>query len=327
MSTTLFAADPVRVVSDPQFAADVLAGFSDPTQKWLHAKYLYDAVGSALFEAITALPEYGLTRADSRLLQRHAKTIAGYADGPVRVIELGSGSGVKTRWILEAAVAAYDSISYAPIDVSAAALEICSAALEGIPGVTLEPEHATYIEGLRAALKKRRFGKPALVLFLGSSIGNFSPPDALELLTDVYRELSPGDALLLGADLVKPERTLVEAYDDPAGVTAAFNRNLLGRMNRELGADFDLRAFTHEARFDADASRVEMHLRAAFPQTVYFGALEKSFHFAAGETLWTESSYKFTAQSVRDLGRQAGFYCSSQWTDVEWPFAETLFGV
>lgn len=324
MTASLLTADAVRVVPDQQFATDVLAGFSDTKQKWLHAKYLYDAVGSALFEAITALPEYGLTRADARLLQSHAQTIASYANQPVRIVELGSGSGVKTRFVLEAAAGLYGSVAYTPIDVSSAALDICRSALEGIPGIAIEPEHATYIEGLRQALQKRKFNEPALVLFLGSSIGNFSPVDALQLLTDVRRELAPGDALLLGADLVKPESVLIDAYDDPAGVTAAFNRNLLGRLNRDLGADFDLRTFTHEARFDREASRVEMHLRSRFTQSIYFAALDRSFRFAAGETLWTESSYKFTAQSIRDLGRHAGFYCRSQWIDTEWPFAETL---
>ena len=195
-------------------------------------------------------PEYGLTRADARLLERHAKTIVGFADERIRIVELGSGSGVKTRWILEAAVDAFGSVCYSPIDVSSAALDNCKAALEGIPGVGIQPEHATMWTGLRSALRKRRGNEPALVLFLGSSIGNFSPPDAMQLLTDVRRELTSGDVLLLGADLVKPEHILIDAYDDPAGVTAAFNRNLLGRMNRELDADFDLRAFTHAARFD-----------------------------------------------------------------------------
>lgn len=316
----------------PPFARDVLIGLSDPVQKYLSAQYFYDAVGSALFEAITALPEYGLTRADARLLQRHAPEIVGLAAGResdrpsgLSYIELGSGSGLKTRWILEAG-AAMGAVDYTPIDVSSAALGMCRAALETISAVRITPRNATYLDGLRAALAGRRAGERVLVLFLGSTIGNFAPPDALAFLTEIRRLLEPHDSLLLGTDLLKPLDLLLPAYDDPTGVTAAFNRNLLARINRELGGDFDLRAFDHEVRFDAAESRIEMHLRVTRFQEVRIHALGEEFRFpfTAGETIWTEASYKFTEAGVRDLARSAGFHCARQWTDAEWPFAETL---
>jgi dimethylhistidine N-methyltransferase len=312
-------AAPVR-----EFAEHVSEGLSHPTQKWLSAQYLYDAVGSALFEAITALPEYGLTRADARLLQAHAPEIVAHSSGPLRVIELGSGSGNKTRWILEAAVAALGSVRYTPIDVSAAALEMCRNTLEAIPGVTIALENASYLPGLRRALSAREPNETVLVLFLGSTIGNFPPLDAAQFLMDVRGLLHTGDALLLGADLVKPVAQLIEAYDDPAGVTAAFNRNLLSRINRELGGNFQIRHFEHVARFDATESRVEMHLRSTRPQTVHIEASRRSFHFAAGETIWTESSHKFTPESIRELAAASGFHCSAQWLDGEWLFSESL---
>jgi dimethylhistidine N-methyltransferase len=308
----------LEVQVHPRFACDVLKGLSDPVQKYLSAQYFYDDVGSALFEAITALPEYGLTRADARLLRRHADEIAGSA---AHIIELGSGSGVKTRWILEAAPT---GVEYSPIDVSAAALEMCRAALDTIPGLRITPRHATYLDGVRDALAERRAGQRVLVLFLGSTIGNFAPQDAARFLTDLRGLLERHDALLLGADLVKPLGQLIAAYDDPTGVTAAFNRNILARINRELGGDFDVRSFEHEARFDGSESRIEMHLRSTRPQTVRIEALDQRFDFAADETIWTEASYKFTEAGIRDLARSAGFHCAGQWTDQEWPFAETL---
>jgi dimethylhistidine N-methyltransferase len=325
-----------EVVALSPFARAVLLGLSDPLQKYLSAQFFYDAVGSALFEAITALPEYGLTRADARLLRLHADEIVspvhGSASGDaLQVIELGSGSGLKTRWILEAAArgaGAVDSspVVYSPIDVSSAALEMCRAALEGIPGVRIAPRHATYVEGLREALSERRATDRVLVLFLGSTIGNFAPTDAQRFLTDVRSLLQPHDTLLLGTDLVKPLDQLLAAYDDPTGVTAAFNRNLLARINRELGGDFDLRAFEHGVRFDETASRIEMHLRATRPQLVRIHVAGQEFRFAfeAGETIWTEASYKFTETAVRELARASGFHCARQWTDGEWPFTESL---
>ncbi len=316
-------ASPRATPVDPDFAAQVLTGLSHPTQKWLSAQYLYDDVGSALFEAITALPEYGLTRADARLLKNHATEIAGIR-GPLRVIELGSGSGTKTRWVLEAAARQFQSVHYSPIDVSPFALDLCRAALETISGVRISTVNASYLPGLRQALAARLPGERVLVLFLGSTIGNFPALDATQLLMDVRHLLQPGDELLLGADLLKPAHQLIAAYDDPIGVTSAFNRNLLARINRELGGHFHLPDFLHEARFNAAEFRVEMHLRSTRSQVVSIDALRRSFRFESGESIWTESSHKFTPESVRDLARASGFQCASQWVDQEWLFAESL---
>lgn len=309
---------------DPQFAQDVLRGLTSAPQKWLSAQYFYDEVGSALFEAITALPEYGLTRADSRLLQRFAEEMIDFQPGPLHIVELGSGSGAKTRWLLEAETRRNGRARYTAIDVSAGALEACRATLGRLGGVEVKTEQTTYLDGVRAALRNRQPGEQVLVLFLGSTIGNFPLPDAVQLLIELRGALRAGDGLLLGTDLIKPVDQLLLAYDDPAGVTAAFNRNLLAHINRELRADFDLRAFEHEVRFDPEASRIEMHLRAVRPQTVWIEALDRAFRFEAGETIWTESSRKFTVDGVKQLAAASGFECRKQWTDGEWPFAESL---
>ncbi len=307
-----------------QFAEHVLDGLSHPHQKWLSAEYLYDDVGSALFEAITALPEYGLTRADARLLKQHAEAIVGPSEQPLRIVELGSGSGLKTRWLLEAAVRRLGSVPYTPIDVSPFALELCRQSLGRIPGVEISLQEATYLPGLRAALAARAVNERVMVLFLGSTIGNFPRPDAVQFLIDVRSLLQAGDSVLLGADLVKPREQLLLAYDDPVGVTAAFNRNLLARINRELDGQFDLRTFEHEARFEERESRIEMHLRSTRSQMVRVGALKRAFRFQAGETIWTESSCKFTPESVRELAASGGLVCTEQWIDGEWPFSENL---
>ena len=307
-----------------QFAHDVRAGLGGRPQKTLPAQYFYDAVGSALFEAITALPEYGLTRSDARLLSKHSDEIVSGSAGPLRVVELGSGSGLKTRWILEAAVRHARPVPYLPIDVSSSALEMCAAALGGIDGVDVTALNGTYLEGLRDAVRSRKIRERVLVLFLGSTIGNFSPQEAIEFLGAVRALLEPGDCLLLGADLIKPLSQLLAAYDDPTGVTAAFNLNLLGRINRELDADFDLRSFRHVARFNRSESRVEMHLQSTREQSVWVAALNQRFSFRRDETIWTESSYKFELDGLRKLARSGGFRCTGQWVDEEWPFAENL---
>ncbi len=242
------------------------------------------------------------------------------------ICELGSGTGTKTRWILDA-FAQRQPVDYFPIDVSSAALRACSLALESIPGVRVEELHATYLEGLSQALEKRAPGQRLLVLFLGSTIGNFDSCDARQFLCQVCGLLSPGDALLLGTDLVKPLPQMLNAYDDVLGVTASFNLNVLARINRELDADFDLRQFDHHACFDPEESRIEMHLRARSPQTVNIRAIDRQIHFDAGETIWTESSYKFRRVEIVDLAIATGFEVRAQWVDAEWPFAETLMMV
>lgn len=295
-----------------EFACEVRIGLLK-AQKELPSKYLYDELGSALFDAITVLPEYGLARADQRILDRCAREI------PLQfsaIAEFGSGSGRKTRAMLEA-LAPDD---YFPIDVSAHALERCRRELAGLAHV--DPIEASYLNGLD---RVPRNGEPILLLFLGSTIGNFDARCRADFLRQVRSRLRAGDALLLGCDLVKPVGTLLEAYDDPSGVTASFNLNLLGRINRELAGDFDLRAFEHRALWNAEERRIEMHLCSRVDQNVTVRAADLACTFTAGETIWTESSHKFFAGQIAAMAGESGFTQEAQWLDEEWPFAESLW--
>ena len=314
------AAEP-RVNSE--FARDVAHGLTQP-QKFLPATWLYDELGSALFEAITLLPEYALTRADDGLLALYAADIVDQAGCPAHILELGSGSGSKTRHILKA-TAARRQIRYFPIDISRGALENCRATLQPIDGVIVEPIEAGYLEGIETALSHRARGERVLTLFLGSTIGNFNPGDDETFLHNIRRRMRLGDALLLGADLVKPRAKLIRAYDDPLGLTAAFNLNLLARINRELDGEFDLGNFRHLARYNARRSRIEMHLKSRVAQRVPINALDLEIDFARGETIWTESSHKFRTEDIASLGNRAGWTMKRQWVDNNWGFAETLF--
>jgi dimethylhistidine N-methyltransferase len=306
---------------DSEFARDVWAGLARDGQKTLPCRYLYDSVGSALFEAITNLPEYGLTRADARILHKHAGTLLDRLPGPLLVAELGSGTGAKTSAILQR-LRLRQAVTYYPIDVSGAALASCAQSLGPLAEVV--PVESSYLEGLRVVAARRAPGETLLVLFLGSTIGNFEPAAALDFLDSVRLCLMNGDALVLGTDLVKPVEQLLAAYDDPAGVTAAFNLNLLGRVNRELGGDFNLRRFTHVARYRQHEQRIEMYLRSRVPQCVRIAAAGLTVGFAAGETIWTESSYKFRPDQISSKAAAAGFRLVDQWIDAEWPFAENL---
>jgi dimethylhistidine N-methyltransferase len=316
--TDLPAAARARDESD--FACAVRTGLSK-AQKELPSRYFYDDIGSALFDAITALPEYGLTRADARLLRRHAHEIVARAGEPLAVAELGSGSGAKTRWVLEA-LARREPVNYYPIDVSCKALDGCVRELAGLGSIV--PLQASYLDGLREVVSRRVDGHKLLVMFLGSTIGNFDRPAIVPFLRDVRDTLRRGDSLLLGADLLKPVPLMLRAYDDPAGVTAAFNMNLLGRINRQLGADFELRRFRHVARYNARERRIEMHLRSTRRQTVTIGEIGFSCEFVRGETIWTEACHKFRAAEIAEFAAAAGFVCDAQWTDAEWPFVESL---
>lgn len=309
-----------------EFAADVRAGLTRTGQKELPSKYLYDDVGSALFEVITLLPEYGLTRAEQRILAAHADSIARQLASPVVVAELGSGSGKKTRLILEA-LARRQPTTYHPIELSHKALVMCTHELDRIDSVSVVGCESEYLEGLsEVAERRRRNGQDEhlLVLFLGSSIGNFDRRPGEEFLRQIRRHLIPGDALLLGADLEKPVDTVILAYDDPSGVTAAFSLNLLGRINRELGADFDLRNFRHVASYNSAERRIEIRLRSCARQTVAIPGAGISLAFAEDDTIWTESAHKYRREEIIEMGRRAGFRCLDQWVDEEWPFAETL---
>lgn len=306
-----------------EFAADVRAGLTHKKQKELPSKYLYDDVGSALFEVISHLPEYGLTRADERLLRRHAREIVDRVPGPVAVAELGSGSGRKTRWLLEAFCRRHRT-SYYPVEISHSALMICERELSDIDAISIVGFEREYLDGLVEVAAYRKDGEHLLVLFLGSTIGNFDRMAGLKFLSNVRRILHPGDSLLLGTDLEKSRSQLLNAYDDELGVTAAFNLNLLGRINRELGADFDLSEFEHLARINEDARSVEMHLRSKRRQMVSIPAAGIVVEFQENETIWTESSHKYSLDDVCATARSAGFRCEVQWVDEQWPFAENL---
>jgi len=311
-------------IFEQSFAADVQAGLAKPGQKELPSKYLYDTVGSRLFDVITALPEYGLTRAEDRILRKHASEIVGRLPTPLAVAELGSGSGQKTRGLLEA-LCLRDPTSYYPIEISPAALAMCKREVADIQAISILGLERDYLDGLAEVAASRRQGKPLLVLFLGSTIGNFDPPAAASLLQEVRSLLQPGDSLLLGTDLAKPAPVLLAAYDDPIGVTAAFNLNLLGRINRELDGHFDLSEFDHVARFDSTACRVEMHLRSRRRQRVAIEKADLSVVFEEGETIWTESSHKYTLADILRMAQASGFRCEAQWVDHEWAFAENLW--
>jgi dimethylhistidine N-methyltransferase len=280
-------------------------------------------VGSALFEVISHLPEYGLTRADERLLQRHASEIVALLDAPVAVAELGSGSGKKTRWILEA-LGRWQRTFYYPVEISRAALLMCQRELSDIDSLSIVGFEREYLDGLLEVAAHRQRNQHLFVMFLGSTIGNFDRQAGVKFLVEIRRILEPGDSLLLGTDLEKPSAQLIKAYDDEIGVTAAFNLNLLARINRELDADFDLSQFAHVAKINSEARSVEMHLQSTRRQIVRIPAANLRVEFAEGETIWTESSHKYAPAEVFQMAHAAGFRCQAQWIDEQWPFAENL---
>jgi L-histidine Nalpha-methyltransferase len=308
-----------------EFAVDVRLGLTKTGQKEIPSKYLYDEVGSVLFEVITVLPEYGLFRADERLIRQNAQAIAAMLPAEhIVVAELGSGSGRKSSLVLEA-LAKEEPAVYRPIEISAKALDQCLKEMGQLNNVEVRPLQQTYIDGLISVAAERTPGERLVVLFLGSTIGNFESCAAANFLAEMRRLLEPGDALLLSTDLEKPVSQLLPAYDDPLGVTAAFDLNVLARINRELDADFDLCSFRHAARYDAAHRRVEMHLVSTHSQRVTIPRAKCEVSFAEGETIWTESSHKFHPGEVIEMGRRSGFRVLRQWLDYEWPFAQTLF--
>jgi L-histidine N-alpha-methyltransferase len=289
----------------------------------LPSRFLYDALGSALFDAICHLPWYRITRAELQLLQRHAVAIGQTFRRGGRVVELGCGNGEKLATLLTHADARGAHAHL--IDLSAAALGQSVRTLGSIENLDLRvtAHEATYEDGLLALPADD--AHPTLLAFLGSNIGNFDPPGASAFLGLMRAAVRPGDYLLLGADLVKPERDLQLAYDDPLGLTAAFNKNLLLRMNAELAADFDLGRFAHRAIWNREASRVEMHLVSLADQEVHVADADFRFRLQDGETIWTESSYKYEPAGIRALVEPAGFIQRNQWIDEGARFALTLF--
>lgn len=313
-------------------AAEARAGLlSHP--KTLSPWLFYDEAGSQLFDRITSLPEYYLTRTERGIFAANAVEIVSTAAGGRRLtmVELGAGTAAKTGLLLRACVALQGGVLYEPLDVSVSALDEAQRTLEReLPGVTVRPQVANYITDRLLITREPR--SRVLALYIGSSIGNFSPEQAEEILRNLRQQLEPGDSLLLGADLApgpgKSVDDLVRAYDDAAGVTAAFNRNILARLNRDLRANFDLACFEHSALWNADASRIEMHVVSRGEQTVVIPANssgpELRLRFADGETIHTENSYKFSADSVSGLLRRSGFVVARTWHDGGELFAVTL---
>jgi L-histidine N-alpha-methyltransferase len=314
------AADPEASVA--RFAADVRHYLSQQPRQ-LPSRYLYDPLGSALFDAICELPWYPITRAEMRLLGDEAGAILGGADAPERIVELGAGNGSKLATLVGAGLPQGRRLAIHLVDVSAAALHTAASAVSGLVGVRIATHEASYEDGLERVRQRGGPGR-ALVLFLGSNIGNFDRAGAEQFLIRIRRALAPGDRLLLGVDLVKPARELLRAYDDPLQVTAAFNRNLLVRINRELDANFDLDCFRHLALWNAADSRVEMHLVSLCHQRVRVGRADLELTLLEGERIWTESSYKYTPEEVRRLLWNCGFHESRQWIDEPGRFALTL---
>jgi L-histidine Nalpha-methyltransferase len=308
-----------------EFARDVARGLGSRPRR-IPPRYFYDALGSQLFEAICRLPWYPLTRAEDALLLRHAGRVLDALPGPLEILELGCGSGEKAAHLVGALLQRQRRATVHLVDVSARALDVSEATLRARGAVRVVRHQARYEEGLRVAASRRGGRTGLLVLFLGSNVGNFEPAEALAFLRGLRAHLRPRDALLLGTDLVKPARTLRLAYDDPLGVTAAFNLNLLRRMNDELGANFALEAFSHRARWNAKAARMEMYLVSRRAQSVRIPAARLRLRFAAGDTLWTESSHKFTRAGVAALARAAAFEVRLSLEDARAGFLESLLG-
>ena len=304
------------------FARDVALGLDRAGQKSLPPRYFYDAVGSALFEAITALPEYTIARAEERVLRSHAAAIAARCDVDM-VVELGSGSSRKTRVLLEQ-LARRRKLTYCPIEISPSALETGRALLGDMGNLSIRPIQSDYRDGLETLAREREGENARLVLFLGSSLGNFDRDASVAFLQQLRRNLRSGDLLLLGADLVKAPARLLAAYDDALGVTAAFNRNVLARVNAELGADFDLAAFVHEARWNPRDCNIEMHLVAQREHVVDIPGAACRIRFAGGESIRTEISHKYSTLELDEAAARSGFDCAMRWIDAAGLFAESL---
>lgn len=305
------------------FADDVRAGLM-AQPKTLPPKYFYDALGSYLFEAICQLPEYYLTRAETEIFEQHAAEIVAQLPRLTSIAEFGSGSAIKSRYLITAVLAWQHSLHYQPIDISPEILrQSAKALLESHAGLSITGYVCDYLQQM-PALERREDGQ-VLVLFLGSNIGNYTPEEARTLLERMRQEMQLGDGLLLGADLRKAKEVLEAAYDDALGVTAAFNLNVLLRINRELGANFDLKQFAHRAVFNEAQSRVEIHLVSRVAQTVRLDSLKLNIEFQAGETIHTENSYKYDATRLAELAQSASFAPVRTWLDQHSLFSSNLW--
>ncbi|GAC1573034.1 MAG: L-histidine N(alpha)-methyltransferase [Candidatus Elarobacter sp.] len=313
---------PARVAT---FAEDVRTGLGTRPMS-LSPKYFYDDLGSALFEAITRLPEYYLTRIERDLLATYGGDIVGQLKGPLELVELGSGSAIKTRLLIDAILAQQEALTYHPIDISAEAVTESSLTLaatyERMRVVAYASDYFPLLREKRLSTSER-----VLALFLGSNIGNFEPPDARELLTLLASALRPGDGLLIGYDLKKDPSILELAYDDPTGVTAAFNKNLLARVNRELDANFDLQGFRFRARWSKSRGAVQSFLVSRRQQHVRIGASDLDIDFVAGDAIHTESSYKFSRDEIGLLAQRCGYEERKSYTDAAGRYALSLLTV
>jgi dimethylhistidine N-methyltransferase len=307
-----------ELVAVPQYAGEVERGLTS-SPKSLPTKLFYDAAGSELFEAITGLPEYYPTRTEFAILEEHASEMARLAGTGLAIVELGAGTAAKTCTLLKAVAARQMRVDYVPVDISRAAVREARERVRAeVPQSHVRPIIADFSEGFDflSSISGRR-----LVLYLGSSIGNFDPHAAIEMLGRVRHQLTQGDALLLGTDLVKSAKILVPAYDDAQGITAAFNKNILSRLNRELDSNFALDSFHHIACWNQSASRMEMHLESARAQRVDLKLIQLSVEFAPGERIHTENSYKYTIAMVREMLSASGFSLERTWFDHQRWFA------
>lgn len=307
-----------ELVSLPSYAEDVEQGLSN-SPKTLPCKLFYDQAGSALFEQITRLPEYYLTRTELEILTDRSGEIAKEVRPGVTVVELGSGTATKTTTLLQAFSRRQLRVPYVPVDISPAALAEARERVESqCPRVSVRPVIADFADGFGFLCS---IPGHKLVLYLGSSIGNFDPGPAVEMLSQIRSQLAAGDALLLGTDLVKDPAILVPAYDDSQGVTEQFDKNILARLNRELGANFDLDFFRHVAIWNPQKSRMEINLESLRPQVADLGLLNVKVRFANGERIHTENSYKYTMPMVRKMLESSGFSLDATWFDHRTWFA------
>jgi L-histidine Nalpha-methyltransferase len=316
----------IRADMRASFAEDVRAGLS-ASIKHLFPKYFYDELGSQLFEAICLLPEYYLTRAENEIFARYSDEIVSEVSAEkVSLIEMGSGSASKTRLIIEALLKRQSELLYIPVDISQTALETSSRVLlQSYPNLRIEAYSSDYYEGIRALGEPRPPRGRCLALFLGSNIGNFDPEEARTFLRAMRRVLKVGDALLLGVDLRKQAELLEAAYDDTLGVTAAFNLNLLARINREFDGDFNLRDFRHQAIYNEELGRVEVYIVSLRAQVVRLRRLEMEIRFAEGERIHTESSYKYDLAGLSLLANETGYTRARTWLDEREQFSSNLF--
>lgn len=314
-------------VAPADFAADVRAGLT-AARKWLPPRWFYDELGSSLFDTICFLPEYYVMRAETEVLTSFRREIAASFGPQFRLVELGSGTARKTRILLDVLTASQPALEYVPVDVDASMLERSGRAL--LADYARLRIHAVCADFTVPSTPLRMLGPQrgrTVVLFLGSTIGNLDPGEAAAMLRDLHDALAPGDALLLGADLRKSKSILEPAYDDALGVTAAFNLNVLARINRELGGTFALDAFRHRAFYNEESGRIEMHLVSRRAQRVSIEALPLEIDFAEGESIHTESSYKHDQTTLAALAAAAGFRIEKTWTDARKWFADVLMAV